>query len=281
MKFIFIVLFFSGFVHASVPPNVVEQDLQQRFSQPVMNDGPNCFNAAFMALGYVKDVIHTSTYEAVFYLKNFCQEVATVAPKAKNGALIVYVGADSVMYHMAVALGNGRVFEKYNYGGYHRTSRKDASRPGEYFIQDFQSSYYFQRYSSKTTKVFHCVEAEVAREKLAPLQQLGSVQSLRLITEHLAADVLRVEPSRIDEFFAGQALSYLEEVKIILKVPPKSLLEQVYVTALVSSIRDQLYFMAESPPKSCGNCTKRLLWPVHENISQINHLLAKNYSQQF
>lgn len=256
-----------------------EASLQKRFAKPVLNDGPNCYNTAFIALGYQQETLHTSTFETLFYLKNFCQQQNLPAAKAPNGALIAYFSATSDLVHIAANLGGARVLEKTTYAGTHRATPRDQSHPGEYLFHNLASSYYFKSYSAKNTKVFYCLPSEEVHRRLASIDSLPEVQSLFRLRQDLAQELQILQPENLDVFFTESALNILKDILEVLQEKPATRLEQDYIRSLASSLQNQIGFMLEGAPISCQRCHRKVTRPVQEALDRVSFIFAKNYSR--
>lgn len=255
-----------------------ETMLRQRFDRSVLNDGPNCYNTAFIAMGYMDDVIHTSTDEARFYLKNFCQlQKNKTADQAQNGALIAYYTASSDLVHVAVALGSNTVLEKYSYEGSHRASRRNSNRAGDYLFQALEKSYYFKNYSSARTKVFHCASWEEVRGVLGGILDLPAVHTLNQLRFDLAKDLEKVNPQDLDLFLESSVANYLMPLEQVLSSPAQSDLEKQYIRSLATSLLQQIYYSADGAPISCDRCSRKALRPLYDRISRLEALMARNY----
>lgn len=255
-----------------------EAALRARFDQPVLNDGPNCYNTAFVSMGYLPDIVHTSTDEAIYYFHNFCQEQKGVkAEGAQNGALIAYHSADSKLVHVAVALGGGNVLEKYNYLGLHADSFHRNEEAGRYLFQNLRSSYYFQSYSAQRTKVYHCVTATELQQRLAAVLVSPQTQQLNKIRATVAAELEKMKPAELDIFLQSTATPALKDLESILRNPPESEAAKKYDRVLATSLLHQFYYMLDNSSYSCESCTRQITRPLQDQITKLQALIAKNY----
>lgn len=253
--------------------NISEVDiaeLKTRFSTPVTNNGPNCYNATLISLGYMEEVIHVSPGEMDFYLQEFCEVQDISAAKASRGMVLVFRSPQQ-LEHTALFLGDGQVFEKYTYEGT-RSKNPKMWRSGEYIFQPLSQSLYltFRQFSKS---VFVCASAEGKQRRLATIQLRPWARRLTALRAQLTIDVLRWSPKSLKQFLSESAPLYLEELSDIAHNPPKNSFEYRYFKALVISNVHQIYFMHEGFLIDCPRCEDFSDAKLEESIDRIRRQL--------
>lgn len=119
--------------------------------QPIsLRDGPNCFNAALVGIGYTKEVTYTDPAELSFYLNKFCKR--NVGAEKPGDVLLITIG--NYYMHAALALPSGKIFEKKSSWGREFTkSELEDMKPEDisyYKQQKLESSRYRAKSKSES-----------------------------------------------------------------------------------------------------------------------------------
>lgn len=160
-----------SFADLSEQPKWSEKSLNGMVS---FHDGPNCYNAALAAKGYIDELVYTDAIEYRYYLENFCIENTDMT--TMSGDLYAFE-KQGFIFHGAMSLGGDKIFEKTSTVGFRSTFREDRHDSSKYQIKDKANSKYFNGSAHEMKcpdgciiiKSFSCLEAQNVRQSMSGL----------------------------------------------------------------------------------------------------------------
>lgn len=166
-------------------------------------DGPNCYNATFLAKGWTSVIAQTSDEEFKYYLWHFCEPVKD---DLRAGDIFVQTaGPDRDTEHGAVFLGDGMLFEKPSiaglYGGFAwakkiGTFEGDLEREATYAIRKTGDSDYFH----ETRNDYRCLPQTEVRRRLATFYRLREFAQIQKTKKLLSKLSFMRFPKKSEEF---------------------------------------------------------------------------------
>lgn len=128
----------------------------------ITQPGADCHNATLIGKGYEDEIVSVSPDHMSFYLKNFCQQSAEAAVA---GDIFVVTNRLGLLEHTALALADGKIFEKESGDGLY----KNISHMSPYYqIKDLEDSIYYKNRITQHLMftTYKCQDAKSVREQL-------------------------------------------------------------------------------------------------------------------
>lgn len=172
-------------------------------NRSTFQDGPNCYNAAFLAKGWTKIVSQTADEELKYYLWNFCE--LTETEPTPGDIFVDTVGRPQDIEHAVTYLGKGMIFEKPSTVGLlgrfaHAKEigifHGDLEKESTYAIRSLEDSDYFK----EGKLVYRCQPHSQIEKSLSPLQHLPQYPAFLDAKELLSKLSFSTSPQSTKEF---------------------------------------------------------------------------------
>lgn len=168
-----------------------------------LQDGPNCYNATFIAKGWTSIIAQTSDEEMKYYLWHFCE---SVKDDLRPGDILVQTLDESQQTeHAAVFVGNGLIFEKPSTSSlYGRIawakkigiSDSDVETESTYALRKIEDSMYFK----EGREDYRCKPLHEIETRLFQYLQHPEFQKILLAKKLMSKLSFVRHPKRTEEF---------------------------------------------------------------------------------
>lgn len=201
------------------------------------HDGPNCYNATLLGLGFVRRVAYSDGMEMRYFLESFC---LPRSGEAQAGDVLA-VNMNDSLAHVALYLGNEMIFEKYSIAGRFGQFRNQAYNDSLLAIRRLTDSDYFMGrreelacYQGKCPSrlVYVCDSAIKVNAELLSAQALKESKLIDAINDRLQAMVLDPKPLEFD----NQTLVDVRALSKGISHLPGDRPEHLYVLVKANSI---------------------------------------------
>lgn len=209
-------------------------------------DGPNCFNAALYAKGYISERTKTDESEFNFFLEKFCQK-KTSAPEKGD---VLALQSENQFYHGALSLGKGKIFEKLSTWGRNppkilpiKNAKKvieERKVSSQYLIKKMSDSKYFN--DVEKTKgdliIYSCPDQKQVIADLEILNLIPGIKKIQDLNKKLEEVIFQKKPPR--DWQEKAALLILKTLSEI-RVDEVSNKDAKYLAVKLKSLESQIW----------------------------------------
>jgi hypothetical protein len=167
--------------------------------------GANCFNATLVAKGYADEIAFTGIDQMKFYLAKFC------SPSSRpigQGDILTLTTRDGELVHAALALGDGKIFEKESGDGLFSNY---LGMDPHYHIRGLKDSPLFKNMHEDGYDLssYRCQDARSVRQQLASCERRADQAGFKSVRKALEKNMLT---SSQDISLSAEALSSAKKI---------------------------------------------------------------------
>jgi hypothetical protein len=205
---------------------------EKLLGKSVRHDGPNCFNGALLAVGFMNMITYTDQSEFQLYVQTFCEEVDTPA----DGSLIGVV-QNGYLTHAVVRIDASVIFEKFSVYG--SEGIKSSLKESTYQVRQLDESSYLNGCGDGCEARFYsCDSAETVQSQTT---QCESSNVYRLISNLRAQASAGLFDGNLTQYRNDAYLLKLEELtKILIKLKSETFCDRLVIANAFSLLGQYL-----------------------------------------
>lgn len=202
------------------------------------HDGPNCFNATLIGMGYLQQIAFSDGLEMRYFLERYCLP--------RNGAPqpgdVLLLSQSNSLTHGALYLGEEKIFEKYSVAGRFGQFRNNAFKDSILAIRTMSDSDVFmgrreelqcQPGECAQRLVYSCAPAFTVNSDLLKARLTKPSVLIDQINGSLQGMMLDSKPFELDDSILGNLQVLVREVSQLTGDHPEHLYVLIKATSLI------------------------------------------------